>query len=145
MALLETTIEVKRPIQDVFAYWTNVQTWTEWNMDCVKAEQVTSESMRMGTQLKGINRGMGREFPWTAKVTEYKPPERYSMTFESGFGTIEEHDVLSAIKDETKFQSSLEIKGKGLFKPLMFLYVSSFRKQNKKNLAKFKDKLETQA
>jgi len=35
MALLETTIEVKRPIQDVFAYWTNVQTWTEWNMDCV--------------------------------------------------------------------------------------------------------------
>jgi len=63
---------------------------------------------------------MGREFPWTAKVTEYKPPERYSMMFESGFGTIEEHDVLSAIKDRTKFQSSLEIKEKAYLNHLCF-------------------------
>ncbi len=78
MRSFEESIEIKRPVEKVFAYTTDANKWTEWESFILEAEQTSGRSMEVGATYRGVSRMMGRSMKWTAIVTQYEPGKRWA-------------------------------------------------------------------
>ena len=77
MARIESSIEIKRPTDRVFAYTTDAKSWPKWQTVLPKSEQTSPGPMSVGTMTKGIFHMMGLSMKWTGKVTEYEPNNKF--------------------------------------------------------------------
>jgi uncharacterized protein YndB with AHSA1/START domain len=77
MAPITTSIEVKRPAEDVFAYVTDPSTMTEWQQGCVSGHMDASTT-RVGSKCTTIRKIGGREREVNTEITEYDPPQRWA-------------------------------------------------------------------
>jgi hypothetical protein len=149
MAIFSFSIEVTKPVKEVFEYYTNVKTWKEWNLSTVYAELENGGPMSTGTKIRGSNKVMGKVSPWIASVTDFKQNERFSQKFELtgmwfiGKWSVEEQETFSSITGGTRLDSKMTLKTKGLYNVWMPIVASSFRKQMIKDMAEFKSKLES--
>ena len=107
MARIEESVEIKRPIDQVFAYVTDVKNLSKWESAILEVEQTSSGQIGIGTTFKGANKVMGRRMPWTSKVTDYEPNKKWSETISSGSTrlTCIGHSILLA-----EAQNSLSIR-----------------------------------
>ena len=81
MARIEESIDIKRPVDKVFAYTTDVKSWPKWQAIVTEAEQTSQGPMGIGSTLRWINHMMGLSMKWTGKVTEYEPNKRWCTRF----------------------------------------------------------------
>ena len=89
MARIEESVEIKRPVDKVFAYTTDAKRWPKWQSIILEAEQTSKGSMCVGTTFKGTSRMMGLSMKWTAKVTEYKANRKWAKNITCGSMIIE--------------------------------------------------------
>ena len=143
MARIERSIEIKRPIDKVFAYTTDAESWPKWQ-PFPEAEQTSPGPMSVGTTTKGTIRMMGFTMKWTAKVTEYELNRKFGKSISSGPITNEQHNTYDPIEGGTKFTIVYNIKVSGLMKLFSLVVVWSIRKALKKALSNLKSILETQ-
>jgi len=144
MAIIEESIEIKRPVDKVFAYTTDAKNWPKWQ-PFPEAEQTSKGPMGVGATTKGIIHMMGLSMKWTAKVTEYEPNRKFGKNIISGPITNEQHNTYDPIEGGTKFTIVYDMKVGGLMKPFSSAVVSSMRKALKNALSNLKGILETQA
>jgi uncharacterized protein YndB with AHSA1/START domain len=83
MPTVTTTVDINRPIEEVFEYLTNVDNAPEWSVEIV---EVTRDGpFRLGATGKDV-RMMGKKqvsMPWT--VTEFAPPRRMVLEYTEPF------------------------------------------------------------
>jgi len=144
MARIEESVEIKRPVDKVFAYTTEAKSWPKWHPFIPEAEQTSQEPISVGTTFKGINRMMGLSMKWTAKVTEYELNKKWGKTIICGGIIIEDHLTFSPIETGTRFTLVYDMKVGGFLKLLSPMIVSSMSKEPKKALSNLKSILETQ-
>lgn len=77
MIEVEHTFEIGRPVEDVFAYLTDVARLPEWQSSAESAE--LEGELREGARVKEVRSFMGRRATSTLEVTEYDPPRRFSL------------------------------------------------------------------
>ncbi len=142
MAIIQETVVIKCPANQVFAYVLDAKSWPKWHLSMLEASQTSSEKMGIGTTCGGINKVMGRRMPWTSKITEYEQGKKYQETIVSGSTVIAEHLTFDPIEGGTKFTQVYDMKVGGFLKLLAPMVVSSMRKEMKTNLTKLKDNLE---
>jgi uncharacterized membrane protein len=145
MAKIEENVEIRRPVDQVFAYVANISNLTRWESAILEVEQTSQGQMGIGTTFRGANKMMGRRMPWTSTITEYEPNKKWSETISSGSSLIEEHLIFSPIEGGTKFTQVFDMKAGGLLKLFTPLMASTMCKQSKGNLSKLKSILESQA
>jgi hypothetical protein len=144
MARVEESVEIKCPVDKVFAYTTEAKSWHEWHSIIPKAEQTSQGPVGVGTTFKGTVRMMGISMNWTAKATEYEPTGKFGKTITSSAMIIEQHNTYKPVKGRVKFTILYDMKVRGVFKLLSPMLVSSMRKELKKSLSNLKSILETQ-
>ncbi len=144
MARIEESVEIKGPVDKVFAYTTEAKSWPKWQSIIMEAEQTSQEPMGVGTTFKGISRMMGLSMKWTAKVTEYEPNRKWAKNITCGSMIIEEHVTYDPIEGRIKFTIVYDMKVGGFLKLFSPMIVSSMRKETKKSLNNLKSVLETQ-
>jgi uncharacterized protein YndB with AHSA1/START domain len=144
MARIEGSVEIKRPVEHVFAYVTDMNNLSKWVPAMQEVEHTSPGQMGVGTTLKGIYKIMGWRMPWTSKVTEYDLNKKWGESISSGGMLSEELLTFDSTAGGTKFTLLYNMKVGGFLKLLAPLMASSMRKQTKANLAKLKDLLETQ-
>ena len=144
MARIEESVEIKRPIDKVFAYTTDANSWPKWQSIILEAEQTSPGPWSVGTTFKGITRLMGLSMNWTAKATEYELNRKWTKNITSGSITINEHMNYEPIKGLIKFTIVYDMKVGGLLKLFSPMVVSSMRKETKKSLSNLKSILEAQ-
>jgi uncharacterized membrane protein len=144
MARIEESIEIKRPVDKVFAYTTDAKSWPKWQ-PFPEAEQTSPGPMDVGSMTKGKIHMMGLNMKWTAKVTEYVINKNFGKNIISGPITNEQHNTYVPIEGATKFTIVYNMKVGGLMKPFSSIIVSSVHKALKKALINLKGILETQA
>jgi len=66
MARIEESMEIKCPVNKVFAYTTDAKNWPNWQSIIVEAEQPSQGHWSIGTIFKGTTRLMGLSMKWTA-------------------------------------------------------------------------------
>jgi uncharacterized protein YndB with AHSA1/START domain len=145
MARIEESIEIKRPVDKVFAYTTDAKNWPKWQSVILEAEQTSQGPMNVGTTFKGVSRMMGRSMKWTAITTEYESNKKWGKNITCGNMAIEEHVTYNPIEGGTAFTILYDMKAGGFLKLLSPLMAGSMRKETKKSLGNLKSILEAQA
>lgn len=143
MSVIQESIEIKRPIEKVFAYTTDAKSWPKWQ-PFPEAEQTSQGPMGVGATTKGKIRMMGLTMKWTAKVTEYEPNKKFGKNIISGPITNEQHNTYEPIEGGTKYTIRYDMKVGGLMKLFSSVVVSSMGKALKKALSNLKGLLEAQ-
>jgi len=143
MATITESIKIKRPVDKVFAYTTDVKSWPKWQ-PFPETEQTSQGSMGVGTTTKGTIRMMGLTMKWTAKVTEYESNRKFGKDIISGPITNEQHNTYDPIEGGTKFTIVYDMKVGGIMKLFSSVVVSSMRKALRKALSNLKGILEAQ-
>ena len=144
MAIIEESVEIKRPPEKVFAYTIDAKNWPKWQSIIPAAEQTSPGSVGIGTTFKGSVHMMGISMNWTAKATEYEPPRKFGKNITSSAMTNEQHNTYEPIDGSTKFTIAYNIKTRGFFKLFSSMLMSSMRKELKKSLGNLKGVLEAQ-
>jgi len=68
MGRIEESVEIKRPVDKVFAYTTDAKSWPKWQSFILEAEQTSQGQIGVGATFKGSNRMMGRRVEWAART-----------------------------------------------------------------------------
>jgi uncharacterized protein YndB with AHSA1/START domain len=145
MARIEESVEIKSPIDRVFAYTTDAKSWPKWYGAMPEAEQTSEGQVGVGTTFKGKNRMMGQTSKWTAKTMEYDPYKRWSKIIDSGSVVIDDSLNFDPVEGGTRFTMVYDVKVGGFLKLISSMIIGSMRKQLKLDLSKLKSVLETQS
>ena len=143
MAIIEESILIKSPVEQVFAYVTDVANLTRWVADMVEAEQTSPGPMGIGTTFKGVNKIVGQRMPWTSRVTQYEINKKWGATSTSDSTIIEEITFFDSADGGTKLTAKYDIRLGGFLKLVSPFMANSMRSQTIKNLATLKKLLET--
>jgi len=142
MARIEESIEIKRPVDKVFAYTTDAKNWPKWQSFIPEAEQTSQGPMNIGTTFKGVSHMMGRSMRWTGITTEYESNKKWGKNITCGSLAIEEHVTYNSVEGGTTFTILYDMKVGGFLKLLSSVMAGSMRKETKKSLGNLKSILE---
>ena len=142
MARIEESIEIKCPVDNVFAYTTDAKNWPKWQSFIPEAEQTSQGPMTVGATFKGVSRMMGRSMKWTAIATEYESNKKWGKNITCGNMAIEEHVTYNPVEGATAFTIVYDMKVGGFLKLLLPVMAGSMRKETKKSLGNLKRILE---
>ena len=144
MARIEESVEIKRPVDKVFAYTADAKSWTKWQSTFTETEQTSQGPVGVGTTFKGKIHMMGLTMKWTAKAIEFEPNRKFGKNIVCGSITNEQHNTYDPVEGGTRFTIVYDMKVGGLMKLLSPMIVSSTRKALKQALSNLKNVLEAQ-
>ena len=142
MARIEESIEIKCPVDKVFAYTTDAKNWPKWLSFMPEAEQTSQGPVNIGTTFKGVSRMMGRSMRWTAIATEYESNKKWGKNITCGSLAIEEHVTYNPVERGTTFTILYDMKVGGFLKLLLPVMAGSMRKETKKSFGNLRSILE---
>jgi uncharacterized protein YndB with AHSA1/START domain len=143
MAVIKETVEIKCPVDRVFAYVADAKSWPKWHLSMLQADQTSPGQIGVGSKFAGVNKVMGQRMPWTSNVTECTDNKKWCETISSGSTEIKEQITFDPIEEGTKFTQVYDMKVGGVLKLLSPMVVRSMRKEMKANLGNLKTILET--
>ena len=144
MGRIEESIEIKSPVDKVFAYTTVAKDWPKWHDYIPEAEQTSHGPVGIDTTFKGKTRMWGLTLEWTGKVIEYDPVKRWRLIVDARSVSTDEKLTFDAAETGTRFTIVYDIKIGGLLKLLASRVDSSLRKRWKLGLISLKNILEAQ-
>jgi uncharacterized membrane protein len=144
MAIVQESVVIKRPAEQVYAFVTDPKNLPKWEPAILEVEQTSTGEIGVGTTYRGVNKMMGMRMKWTATVNECEPNKKWSESIISGSSRIDEQLSFDAADGGTKFTLAYDMKAGGILKLLSPMITSTTRKQLKENLNNLKRILEAQ-
>ena len=116
MVKVEASVNIDRPIEEVFAYVADLTKTPEWSSMTLECNPESSGPIGVGSRIRTVGKFLGRQVEATAEVTEYDPPGKIAMRSVSGLvhGDIERR--LESIGQGTTYRSRLTGESGGMFK-----------------------------
>lgn len=143
MTTIDERIEIKAPVEKVFAITTDASRWSSWHTAIPEAEQTSGGPVGVGTTFKGVIRLMGRSTPWTATATEYEANRKFGKNIDSGSVFVEQHNTYTPSPEGTIFGMIYDMKCSGCMRLMSPMLVRAMRKETKNSLVRLKQVLET--
>jgi carbon monoxide dehydrogenase subunit G len=84
MVRFELSVEIDRPVHEVWQYLTEPEHVPEWQASAVSSHQVSDGPMGVGTKLADERRFLGRRARSEVEVTEYEPERLFTLHGLSG-------------------------------------------------------------
>jgi uncharacterized membrane protein len=79
------TVQVDRPVEEVFAYLTDPERLAEWQTNIVSVTKETAGSVGPGTRFREVRRGpFGRRVESVVEVSAYEENRRFDLRIVSG-------------------------------------------------------------
>ena len=113
----QISIEIARPIDEVFVKANDV---TKWSVTCVE-EEILEGDGGTGTRFHMVTQDRGRRMDFEGVVTRYEPPHASRVEL---VGESFDLDVLYEFEDlggSTRVTQSSSVRGKGLWKVMLAL------------------------
>jgi uncharacterized protein YndB with AHSA1/START domain len=85
MLKLEVSCEIKRPVEEVFAYLTDPAKTPEWNSAVLECRAEPQGPLHVGSKLYIVSRILGRRIEHSAEVTELVPNRKLAHRATSPF------------------------------------------------------------
>jgi uncharacterized membrane protein len=145
LARVEESVEIKRPVDRVFAYVTNVKNLPLWESALLEVEQTSEGQPGTGATFKGAHSIMGRKMEWTSRCTECQPNKKWCEIISAGSVSIDIHLTFDSTSEGTKFTQAYDIELDGFLQLFAAMITTSMREQARADLAKLKGILEAQA
>jgi len=84
MVRFELSVDIDRPLHEVWEYLTDPERVPEWQSSAQSSHQVSDGPMRVGTRLRDERRFMGRRATSDVEVSEYEPERLFTLHGLSG-------------------------------------------------------------
>jgi uncharacterized protein YndB with AHSA1/START domain len=145
MARMEKSVDINRPVEEVFAYATDIKNWPKWHETIVEAEQTSTGDLGVGTTFRGKGSMEGRTAEFTGEMTEYDPYKRSRKIMDFGNFTNEDELTFNRIDSGTRFTLAYDVKVRGFAKLLSSRINSAIRKELEQAVSSLTTILETQS
>ena len=145
MARMEKSVDINRPVEEVFAYATDIKNWPKWHETILEAEQTSPGDLGVGTTFRGKGSMEGRTSEFTGKMTEYHPYKRSCKIMDFGNFTNEDELTFDPTNGGTRFTLAYDVKIRGFAKLLSSRINSAIRKELEQAVSSLKTILETQS
>lgn len=141
---VEQTIEVARPIEDVFAYVTDPEKLPEWQKGTIQVSREASGPLKEGERLYEIHAAMGRHLRSTVEVVELDPPRAFALHMVEGPLPIDGRWTFEPTGRGTRVQFTGEGKLQGMMRLATPIVRRAVDKQFRGHHARLKEALESQ-
>ena len=115
MLKMEFSVEIKRPVEEVFAYLTDPANETEWNSAVLECRAETPGPIRVGSKIHVLSSILGRRSESTYEVTALVPNKKYVHKTNSPF-PVEATYLAEPTADGTKVTLEGVAEPGGFFK-----------------------------
>ena len=140
----EASVIVRRPIEEVFLWVTDLTHSAEWQAGLLEARKVTEGPLGVGTRYAFVREFMGRRMEAANEFVAYEPNTMASFRFASGTMSGQGTYLFEATPDGTKVTSRVEMEPRGLSRLAAPLIAASLRREIKTGLPVLKELLERQ-
>jgi uncharacterized protein YndB with AHSA1/START domain len=112
----ELEIPINRPVEAVFAYLTDVTTYTRWQPGLVEYRQTSAGPLAVGSTGVAVRTVMGQRNESTWQVTELVANRAYTLKSTSGPLAYEHAHTLQTEGSSTRLQVRFQAQPTGLLK-----------------------------
>ncbi len=142
MKKLETTITINRPIEEVFAYVTDLRNNIQWMTGVIAAEMTSPGPVKVGATYKFDIKTMGMKMETSGEVTAYEPPKKYAWKATSGPFPMSGGTTFESVEGGTRVTDVIEAEPGGFFKIAEPLLMKQQQSQMEKDMKRLKEILE---
>jgi uncharacterized protein YndB with AHSA1/START domain len=140
----EISVEIARPVHEVFAFVDDASKAPEWLGPCVSLKQISPGPRQVGTQLHYTYRQGGRTGEMEGEVTAHESDRHLAMKFRDKMFEVSLDFSFSASPSGTMLKHVTEIQPQGFAAKLMSgMIASATEKQVKQDMEKLKVLLES--
>lgn len=144
MTNLEVSIVIDRPLDEVFAFLSDLENNLRWRSGMIEAKKTSAGPIGVGTTYRMINNVLGRRIEGEAEVTEYELNRKYATVNRSG-PPIETQRTFEPVKGGTRVSFAVKAELGGFFKLAEPLVASMAKRQVETDAANLKDLMEAHA
>lgn len=140
MAKIETSVEINRPLEEVWAYMTDLRNAKEWSAELV--DTVYSGPNQLGASGVDTRRIGRREMKWNWEVTGYDPPCRLTLTYGPPLHATADFNFEPTGDNGTRVSCKTTLSPHGWMKLIAPLIAAEGRKVDQNQFIKVKEILE---
>jgi len=119
MIKVEGSVEINRPIEQVWKFLTSVENASKWDTGIVEARQTSDGPVGLGTIIEAVSESRNKRRTLKVEVTEYDLNKRVAWTIaDAGFGSGKTIYNFEPVGSGTKLSKSSEVELKRFFKLL---------------------------
>ena len=140
---VEESIEINRPLEEVFDYVAEVGNFPEWTAHTLEVRKDTPSIPQQGDRFTVAIKSVGRRFETPYERTSYEPKRRYTDRAVGGPIPNQRWDyTFQEVPGGTRLTQAVEAEGGGFLKLLEPLQKRAVKRQPRKDLQTLKDLLE---
>ncbi len=146
MPKVRVTESIDRPVDEVWAYVSDLSSMTEWMASVNEVEPGDDGGYRRGSRFRETDRFLGRSLEFVQELTEYEPPSRVSFESVSGPFNARVSIGLEPKDGTTVVTMAAEAEGGlgGIFGKLVDpIVTAAFERESRGDLTRLKDILES--
>ncbi len=139
---VEESVEISRPVEEVFAYVANPENLPEWSGLAIEVKDAPG-ALREGDTFTAVGKFLGRRFETPYERTSSEPPRRY--TDRAAGGPIPDQEwtyTFEEVPAGTRLTRAVEGEPGGFFKLADPLIERALKRQVRTDLETLKDLLE---
>jgi uncharacterized membrane protein len=142
MLKVDASAVIHRPIAEVFAYVTDLNTHAQWQAGLIEAKQTSAGPTQVGATYKYTMQLAGQKLETVGQVTEFEPNSKYAFKSTSGPIPLKGEFTFESAEGGTHVRMSAEGEPGGFFKLAEPLLNNATRQQIETSLANLKKLLE---
>jgi uncharacterized membrane protein len=108
MPVVEESVVIARPAEEVFAYLANAENLPVWDASIIECTQLGSEPVGVGTRYRGASKVMGRRFDWTTEIIRFEPGVVSASKSIEGSLTFKVSNTLAVVPEGTRLTYRIE-------------------------------------
>jgi uncharacterized membrane protein len=139
----EKIITINRPVEEVFAYVSDLQNGPQWQNGLLEVRRTTKGPLGIGTQYTSVRKFMGRKLESGIEFVTYEPNKKIAFKSISGTSPFEQSFIFESTAEGTRLTTRLELQTSGLMGLAEPLIASGVRREMDANFGDLKDMLET--
>ncbi len=142
MAKIEITLDINRPVEDVFAFVSNSENLPRWRATALEVKKTFEGPPGVGGVFKGRYAFLGRQFEGDLVITAHEPNRTYAAKLAAGPFPLETRYTLEPSEGGTRLNFVAEGEPGGFFKLAEPLVVSLAKRSYEADLHNLKEMLE---
>lgn len=145
MIHVEDSTVINRPIDEVFAYISDLTNAPEWQTGLLEVRRTTTAPLGVGAQFTFVRKFLGRKLEATNEFTQYLPNEVITFVTTSGPVSVEASYLFQTQAKGTQVTCRMAMKVEGFSRLAEPLIAASVRREMSAEFAYLKDLLESRA
>jgi uncharacterized protein YndB with AHSA1/START domain len=136
-------LEIKAPMEKVFAYVTDFRKNAEWQDGVKESTQTPDGPTQLGTKIRTVRTFLGQQLEGSGEVIEFVPNQK--MTFKTTSGPIQAKiaQMFEPTPDGTRVTTDMEMEPKGFFKVAEGALAGNLKQTMESQAARLKSILES--